>query len=826
MLEKPRIHPIFLTILCAGHPPDVYFSADSSRFGLQKGTIWKYQPFPSGLVASIPGSSPTVMDNSKSPPIVKDLVLVGGGHSHVTVLKRFGMKPLPGVRLTLICRDVHTPYSGMLPGLVAGHYDFDEAHIDLGPLSQFAGARLFHDEVVGLDLDQRLVLCKSRPPVSFDVLSINIGSTPSLVRVPGATEHVVPVKPINRFMARWESLKERVRSADKKLSMATVGAGAGGVELTLAVQFALRKLLADEGRSDLLPDFHIFSASPDILPTHNEKVRRKFVRVLGERQVNVYTNKNVAEFRDGALLCSDGEEMSFDEVLWVTQAGAAEWLNKTGLELDEGGFIRVHATLESTSHPDVFAAGDIAAVVPHPREKSGVFAVRQGKPLEKNLRRALENRALKPFRPQKKFLSLISTGEKYAIASRGNWSIEGRNVWRWKNWIDQHFMDKFNGLPGMRSESSSGLPEGLASPEAIREISTAAMRCAGCGSKVGSTVLNRVLNRIETEKRDDILIGLKAPDDAAVFEVPEGKLLVQTVDAFRAIVDDPYVFGKITAHHCLGDVFAMGGNVHSALVVASIPFGLEEKIEETLEHLLRGVVEVLDHAGAALMGGHTSEGAELSLGLAVNGLVDRDSILRKSGMREGDLLVLTKALGTGTLFAANMRLRAKGRWISNAITSMLQSSQDASGCLMRHGASACTDVTGFGLLGHLAEMTRASKVSARVDLSSLPVLDGARETLAMGIVSSLQPQNIRLRRAIENLDAISKDSLYPLLFDPQTSGGLLASVPANQAEACVKELRSLGCTEAAVIGEAINATESGTIRIESSCQEVAADFRR
>ena len=270
----------------------------------------------------------------------------------------------------------------------------------------------------------------------------------------------------------------------------------------------------------------------------------------------------------------------------------------------------------------------------------------------------------------------------------------------------------------------------------------------------------------------------------------------------------------------------MGGNVHSALVVASIPFGLEEKIEETLEHLLRGVVEVLDHAGAALMGGHTSEGAELSLGLAVNGLVDRDSILRKSGMREGDLLVLTKALGTGTLFAANMRLRAKGRWISNAITSMLQSSQDASGCLMRHGASACTDVTGFGLLGHLAEMTRASKVSARVDLSSLPVLDGARETLAMGIVSSLQPQNIRLRRAIENLDAISKDSLYPLLFDPQTSGGLLASVPANQAEACVKELRSLGCTEAAVIGEAINATESGTIRIESSCQEVAADFRR
>jgi len=739
------------------------------------------------------------MDEGRSQlPVVKDLVLLGGGHTHVAVIKGFGMDPIPGVRLTLVSREIHTPYSGMLPGLVAGHYEFDDAHIDLAPLCRFAGTRLFHDEVVGLDLEGKRVLCRNRPPVTYDLLSINVGSTPIMSDVPGASENVIPVKPISRFIDRWERLKNRILVTQGTLKIGVVGAGAGGVELTLSAQWALERMIEAQ-RGQAILEFHLFS-STDILPTHNKKARNRFRRVLAERDVRVHESKSVVQLRPGWLRCEDGSEFPVDEILWVTQAGAAPWPRESGLEVDARGFIQVAGTLESLSHPGVFAAGDIAAVVNHPREKAGVFAVRQGRPLESNLRRALLGRRLKPFVPQRKFLSLISTGDKYAIASRGNWSLEGEYIWKLKDWIDRRFMAKYNALPERAQKASDSRLSGLAKESALEEVSSLAMRCGGCGSKVGSDVLNRVLARLNSKKREGIFIGLDEPDDAAVTEIPAGKVLIQTVDFFRTIVDDPYIFGKITANHCLGDVYAMGGQPRSALAVAVLPFGLQENVEETLEQMLRGAIEVLETANAALVGGHTSEGAELALGFAISGLADRNQILRKGGMKPGDHLVLTKPLGTGALFAAEMRLKAKGRWIAAAITSMLQANQQAAECLQRNHATACTDVTGFGLLGHLVEMTRASTVDVRLFLRAVPLLDGALETGRAGIFSSLHPQNLRLRRAIRGVDRVSKDPVYPLIFDPQTSGGLLASVPAARADQCLAELRDLGYANAAIVG--------------------------
>ena len=731
-----------------------------------------------------------------STPIIKDIVLVGGGHAHVSVLRMFGMNPIPGVRLTLITRDIHTPYSGMLPGLIAGHYDFDDVHIDLGPLATFANARLYHGEVERIDPETQQVFVKGRPPVDYDVLSINIGSRPRTDNVPGALENALPIKPIDVWLEKWAELQKKLLNTEEYLNIAVVGGGAGGVEVLLSTKHQLQKLFAENHQDPSRLHFELYTAEDDILMGHNKGVRRRFNRVFKERNVSVFTNTPVTQVTKDSLI-TNGEARDVNAVLWTTSAGAPSWPTQSGLATDELGFIQVDEYLRSTSHPNVFAVGDIASM-PSPRPKSGVFAVRQGPVLTENLRRSISGKALKAYKPQKHFLGLISTGDKHAIASRGAWSFEADWLWKWKDSIDRKFMQMFNELPEMPEEQVT--LSGIADQEALNEISTMAMRCGGCGAKVGSSVLSRVLNKIEKPSRGDVLIGLDSPDDAAVFDVPEGKVMVQSVDYFRSFIDDPYVFGQVAANHALGDLFAMGAQAQSALAIATIPYGRENIIERTLTEVLQGAQKVLHDASAVLAGGHSSEGAELAFGLTVNGLVDKGQMLRKSGMQPGDVLILTKPIGTGTLFAANMRGKAKGRWIDGAIESMLVSNQAAAEVLYENGVTACTDVTGFGVLGHLVEMTKASGSDVDLMIDALPLLDGALETVSAGILSSLQPQNVRLRRAITNVEQWNSHLAYPLLFDPQTAGGLLASIPEEKAEACLSGLRAQGYQSAMLVG--------------------------
>jgi len=745
-------------------------------------------------------------------PVLRDIVLIGGGHSHVGVLHMFAMNPLPGARLTVICTDTDTPYSGMLPGYIAGHYSFDDVHIDLRRLAEFAGARYYRDEAVGIDRAARKVLCRNRPPVPYDALSINIGSTPQLARVAGAAEHAVPVKPIRRFNERWLALLDRVCKHPGVTTIAVVGAGAGGVELTLAMQYRLRNELLALGRDPDELRFHLFSADPQILATHNARVRQAFEKVLVERGVVVHRAAEVTQVAERQLQTRSGEVLEVDEIVWVTQAGGAAWLRDTGLALDDKGFVRVRDTLQTETDPLIFAAGDCAAVIDHPLEKAGVFAVRMGRPLTENLRRTVLSQSLIHYRPQQRWLALISTGDRHAIASRGEFYAAGDLVWRWKDWIDRRFMRKFTDLAArpMKTALVSDQSIPLDDSEQTQAISAIAMRCGGCGAKVGASVLSRALAAVHPVERSDVLIGLHAPDDAAVVRIPPGKASVQTVDFFRAFIDDPWVFGRIAANHALGDVFAMGGEAQTATAIATVPPGLEGKVEDTVFQMMAGAVSVLNEAGCALVGGHTGEGRELALGFAINGLIDESlmGVLQKGGMRPGDVLILTKPIGTGTLFAAHARLQAAGRWIDAALASMQVSNRAAVPCLIAHGATACTDLTGFGLLGHLVEMTRASGVDAELELAALPLLDGAVDTIKAGIFSSLQPANVRLRRALRNPENFVADPRFPLIFDPQTAGGLLASVPPESAAACLSELHQLGYPQAVRVGRVLSQVEA------------------
>ena len=742
---------------------------------------------------------------TSSQPVLRDIVLVGGGHSHVGVIRMLGMKPVPGVRLTVICRDTHTPYSGMLPGYIAGHYGYDDVHIDLRRVSQFAGARFYSDEAIALDRREKKVILKGRPPVPYDVLSINIGSTPRVDDVRGAREHAVPVKPINNFNARWLALLERVKKRGGRTRIAVVGGGAAGVEMVLAMQYRLRNELRQLARNPDELEFTLLNAGGDVLPTHNDSVRSKFRSVLLARGVNLKDRARVAEVSEGLLRIEDGGTVEADEIVWVTRANGAAWLKDTGLEVDDDGFLKVRETLQTVTDPEVFAAGDCATIVGHPTEKAGVFAVRHGPPLARNLRNAVEGRALENYQPQRKWLALVTTGDQYAVASRDWLYLAGGWVWAWKDWIDRRFMQKFSDLPAMDENAApasapAAIP--LADDEAKQAISAIAMRCGGCGAKVGATVLSRALSQLAPVERGDVLIGLHAPDDAAVVRVPAGKAMVHTVDFFRAFIDDPYVFGRVAANHALGDIFAMGAEPQTATSVVTVPPGLESKTEDLLYQMMTGAVEVLNDANCALVGGHTGEGKELALGFAINGLIDETlaGVMTKGGMKPGDALILTKPIGTGTLFAALPRLAVKGRWIDAALQSMMVSNRLGARCLIEHGATACTDLTGFGLLGHLVEMTKPSGVDAELVLSALPVLEGAEDTARAGILSSLAPANVRLRRAIRNQEEMVNHPRYPLIFDPQTAGGLLASVPKDRADACVAALRGLGYPHAVVIG--------------------------
>ncbi len=739
-------------------------------------------------------------------PTYKDLVFIGGGHSHALVLKMWAMKPLPGVRLTLISPQVLTPYSGMLPGLIAGHYTLAETHIDLSRLCRYANARFIQAPVRGIDLSNKEITFADRSPLGFDLLSINSGISPDL-RISGAAEFATPVKPIAAFYPRWQAIKNYLRSHDsvaknaEAYRIAIVGGGAAGVELILAMHFAL----SSDPTINRPLQFCLVQKGEGLPENYPARLQRKVGELFARLNIDVIANTRVEAVSANTLKGENNKNINFDCLFWCTNASAAAWLTGTGLGLDKQGFISVNQYLQSTSHDFVFAAGDIAQQENFSRPRAGVFAVRQGPVLFNNLRKALLKQSLTVFRPQKTFLSLLACGEKTALACKPGGtmpSFSGKWVWRLKDRIDRRFMAMFSDL-AMADDGGAmpSVPE-LISGEKQADTS-AAMRCGGCGAKVGASVLNRVMQRLAPVEHDGVVLGLNSPDDASAIEIPAGQVLVQSVDVFRALLDDPYVLGQISAEHALSDLFAMNARPHSALAIATLPYGAEAIVERDLLQIMSGAVAVLNENNCALIGGHTSEGAELSLGFSVNGTCKAEQLLQKGQAKIGHQLILTQPLGTGTLFAAHAQLAAKGEWISQAIAAMQLSNRQAGEIFYRHNASACTDITGFGLLGHLLEMLKPAGHGASISLNQLPVLDGALDCFAQGISSSLQPQNSHSAGAINNAEQWRNHPLYPLLFDPQTSGGLLASVAESEVESCLQLLHKAGYKNACVVGHVL-----------------------
>jgi len=368
---------------------------------------------------------------------MKKLVLLGGGHAHVEVLRQFGLRPEPGLELVLVSPGRHTPYSGMLPGLVAGHYRFEECHIDLEPLARFAGARFLQARASALDTARRRVMLADGTVMEYDVISIDIGSAPPVHGIEGAAEHATPLRPVNDFLTAWEPLVENMRSGRMR-TLAMVGGGAAGVEMLLAMQHRLAQLqLRHALRYVLVTD------TPQLLAHHPRGVRAALARHLARKGMEVHCETRIARVEAQTLVAENGARIEADAIFLATGTAAPAELAASGLALNEQKFININRYLQSTSHGEAFAAGDCATLANHVYPKSGVYAVRQGPPLAENLRHFLRGESLIAYKPQARALALISTGERHAVASYGALSFHGNWVWRWKDQIDRAFMAKY-----------------------------------------------------------------------------------------------------------------------------------------------------------------------------------------------------------------------------------------------------------------------------------------------------------------------------------------------------------------------------------------------
>ena len=715
----------------------------------------------------------------------KQVVLVGGGHAHALFIRMWGMNPLSGVQLILLSPSWRTPYSGMLPGLLAGHYCEDDIHIDLRQLCRWANVRFIEDSALGLDLKRQRVMLRDRSYLEYDVVSLDIGSTPD-TSVPGVKEFAQTIKPISQFYERYQALLQRCNDSESPLNIVVVGAGAGGVEVTLALAERLKqnvlgiKHSAGEIREvratrETKANIQLILRDKILLPNYAVNVANAVQTALADYDVKLTCDFNVVALDKDCLRAEDGRTVTFDEVFFCTQARAADWLEASGLACDTQGFVCVDAKLQSVSHANVFAAGDIAAMVASPRSKAGVYAVRQAPFLFENIKNTLLNKPLMNFKPQVNFLSLLSLGDKKAVASRAHWALTHKYLqkvmWRWKDRIDRRFMLMLQNLPPVNMHAALPTDTALLSAEELLEPINPEMRCAGCGGKVGSEILQQVLHEVTGQTEF-------SPEDAAVVEL-RSRTLIQSVDQIKSPIDDPYLFARIATLHALSDVYAMNAAPSSVQLLVNLPYAGATQQRREMTELMRGILFELEAANCQLLGGHTAEASDLSVGLVVNAEPQETELSMKSGLRVGDLLVLTKPLGSGVILAAHMPsspIQAAGNWVKAAINNMLKSNKMASDVFSNLGIKACTDVTGFGLIGHLSEMLRASNCAAEIYLSKIPLLKGALELSQQGVKSSLYRQNEKVVKALSIEHEVYDNERFSLLLDPQTSGGLLAGI--------------------------------------------------
>lgn len=716
----------------------------------------------------------------------KRIVLLGIGHTNAHVLRHWAMKPIQDTELVCISDHLTATYSGMLPAVLAQQRPETAMTIDLVRLCAASSARLLTSPVTGINTESRTIFFDDRPSLEYDFLSIGVGSETKSIESASSENHSIPIKPMQTFTHRLRYKIDGLQNKKKPkndLNLVVVGGGIASIEIVLCIRPFIETL------TDTSLKISIVTASQCIAAELPRNARDMIQGVLAERDIEIIANARVVKQTEELIELDNGSVIPADLTVTSTGASAPKLLEKLDLPKTEHGFLSTHKNLQSTGSSHIFAVGDCGSLIGDSVPKSGVYAVRQGPVLWENLNRSIKNQNLVDFTPQKKNLKLINLGDGRAIAHRGRIAMSGHWAMRWKHRIDDRFISMFspNAKPMSHLTESTSLDE----------------QCRGCGCKLDSDSLNGALKQLNPNRNQEF-------QDAVVIQDDGQWQTSASIDFFTAPFPDAYLSGRIAALHSLSDLVASGAMPRAALSTLVLSDGPQAKQQEQFRDITAGINQELKSFGIEITGGHTIVGPRTEIGLTVLGKRRSGVDIGKHRLNVGEKLFLTKPLGTGILMAANMRGQCSSEHYHSLLETMLTPLHPWLSLIQQLNLTAVTDVTGFGLAGHLLEMLNSSNQCATINFAAIPILPGISELLAEGIESTLAPGNRKQQRFISIEPTIKADAGLPILFDPQTCGGLLFSIATERIKDLHQATETLGLSSPIEIGSVIERKATAT----------------
>ena len=675
------------------------------------------------------------------------LVLVGGGHANIQVLRELCMKNYQGLHTILVSKEYHATYSGMTPGFFSNKFSQQEIDIDLQRLCFNAGATFVKDEVIDLDPKKNQIKLLKYPSIYFDILSLNTGSISNYQNLNiDSFLNCMNVKPINDLIKKLPEIDKVISKENSCISI--IGSGIAAYEIS----YSLKQRYLDKVKIKIIGNKHLSEKNI------NKQTKKKLNQIAQDMGIELIEGR-VKNIKSDYLVLSNNENIKSNLNLLSTGADISPWITKTEISKSESGFLAVNKYLQSVNFENIFVTGDIADVEGFQRSKSGVMAVRQGQVLKKNIFLKIQNKKMVKFKAQKNWLYLIGTYKNKAILNYYSISIHSNWSWYLKVLIDKNFIRKFS-FPNRKSMNK----------KLIGKDKLENMYCQGCGSKASK---NSLVNYLSKKNENQLL------PDASTIEHPSTKI-IQSIDHVKLFSSiNPYDFGIISYLHSKNDILAAGGLIKSLSVSIGIPFSDNLVESFFIEYFMEGIKSQSIKDKSSIASGHTFQTHEPGITLNMNGQFDLQS--HKNMAQENDLIYLSKPLGTGYLLAAyylNSPL-VLSQDIEKLFNFLKLDNQFAYEVARNNECSSMTDISGFGLASHLGDICAASNLSARINLSNQILLND-KISILKDFQSTGYSNNYKSN--FQNVFIKKSNILEKILYDPQTNGPMLMAINPNNKE--------------------------------------------